>query len=91
MGDLADWIDESPENAKEFDAMMAEIFEEVAENRKARAEVPPPSEKSSTSNAKKPSKKKVTFKWTGKIPPSSGEVPSVVQTKAVIKTRSKKK
>ena len=34
MGDLADWVAESPENAKEFEAMMGEIFEEVGQNRK---------------------------------------------------------
>lgn len=45
MGDLADWMAESPENEKELEAMLAEIFEEVAENRKARGEVPPPSSK----------------------------------------------
>jgi hypothetical protein len=41
MGDLADWVAKSPENAKEFEAMLGEIFEDVAQNRKARGEVPP--------------------------------------------------
>jgi hypothetical protein len=64
MGDLGDWVAESPGNKKEFEAMVAEIFEEVAQNRKAREEVSPPSPKTAMavdpakSPAKKRSKKK---------------------------------
>ena len=36
MGDLADWVAESQENAKEFEAMMGEIFEEVGIGKKSR-------------------------------------------------------
>ena len=58
MGDLADWFVESPENQKQFDAMMEEIFEEVAQNRKASGEVPPPSDKESKVVDKKSARKK---------------------------------
>ena len=56
MGDLGDWVAESPENAKEFEAMLEDIFEDVARNRKARGEAPPPSGKGSKPAKKKPSK-----------------------------------
>jgi len=65
MGDLGDWVAESPENAKEFDAMLEDIFEDVARNRKARGEAPPPSGKRSSEAKKKPfPKKSITTKKT---------------------------
>jgi hypothetical protein len=95
MGDLGDWIAESPENEKEFEAMLEEIFEEVAQNRKARGEVPSPSGKRSSGAKKKLSTKKPTLEWKVKLPvdlPSAPMVPlPVASAKSPAKKRSKKK
>ena len=95
MGDLGDWMAESPENEKEFEAMLEEIFEEVAQNRKARGEVPSPSSKAAKMSKKKPSAKKPTLEWKVKLPaglPSPPPKALVVNpAKSPAKKLSKKK
>ena len=60
MGDLADWMVESPENAKELESMMGEIFEAVEIGKKSRPlaefKLPPekPSAKKSVPTKKTP-------------------------------------
>lgn len=95
LGDLADWVAKSPENERELEAMLEEIFEEVAQNRKARGEVAPPTSKAAKLTKKKHSAKKNTLAWKVKLPTGLPAVPAkaleLKSAKSPDKKLSKKK